>query len=240
MCKFVGSEEYLNNIDRYCLWLSDASPAQLKKLPAVMKRIDAVRQFREASTAAPTRKSAQTPTKFFFESQPKGRYILIPEVSSERRVYIPIGLMDAAVISSNTNYLIDDSDLLVVGLLQSTMHMAWMRTVGGRLKSDYRYSGSMVYNTCPWPAITDKHRASIEQLVQSMLDARAKFPGASLADLYDPLTMPPELLKAHQKLDKAVDAAYGYTGKPDDTERVAFLFGRYQQLVDSEASGKKA
>ena len=228
--RYIGSDEYLNGVERYCLWLADAMPDQLKKMPAVMRRIDKVRRFREASTAEPTRKAAQTPTKFFFESQPKGRYILIPEVSSEKRIYVPIGFMEPVVISSNKNYLIDEPSFFVAGLLQSAMHMAWMRAVGGRLESRYQYSASMVYNTFPWPEDVEKSRVAIENAERAVLAVRSQFANSTLADLYDPLTMPPELRKAHQKLDKAVDAAYGYKGRADDAERVAFLFERYQAL----------
>jgi len=230
--RFVGSEEFINGISRWCLWLVDADPNELRKLPLVMSRIEAVRSFRLKSSAAPTRKAADTPSRFFYVSQPKGRYILIPEVSSERRAYIPIGFMSSEVISSNTNYLIDSESLHLFGMLQSRMHMAWMRTVGGRLKSDYRYSGSMVYNTFPWPDnITDKHKQTIETCAQAVLDARDQFPDSTLADLYDPLTMPPVLVKAHQKLDAAVDAAYSKKKFTGDRDRVAFLFERYQQLT---------
>ncbi|MGH8403725.1 MAG: type IIL restriction-modification enzyme MmeI, partial [Gammaproteobacteria bacterium] len=147
--RYVGSEEFINNIERYCLWLTDASPNELRAMPAVMRRVEAVRKFRAASSAEPTRKSAQTPTRFFFVSQPDQPYILIPEVSSERRPYIPIGLMPPDVITSNTNYITTSGDMYIYGILQSSMHMAWMRGVAGRLKSDYRYSGTMVYNTFP-------------------------------------------------------------------------------------------
>lgn len=241
--RFIGSEEYLNGIERYCLWLADASPAQLKAMPAVLRRVEAVRRFREASTAAPTRNAAQTPTRFFFESQPKKEYLAVPEVSSERRTYIPIGLMAPEVISSNKIYLIAEPNLLVLGLLQSSMHMAWMRTVGGRLKSDYQYSGSMVYNTFPWPETTDKQRKAIEAAAQTVLETRAKFTGSTLAALYDPLTMPGDLTKAHHALDRAVDIAYGKSNFASEAERIAFLFELYEKAtapLDVKEPEKKA
>jgi hypothetical protein len=235
--RFIGSEEFINGIERYCLWLADANPAELRSLPAVMRRVDAVREFRSASTAAPTRKSALTPTRFFFVSQPETTYILIPEVSSERRLYVPIGLMPPDVITSNKNYVIPLDDKSIFGVLQSAMHMAWMRTVAGRLKSDYQYSGTMVYNNFPWPLdATEAHRDAIAKAAQGVLDARAAFPDATLADLYDSLSMPPALVKAHQALDRAVDAAYVPSGGKkkkwdSDAQRVAFLFELYQRLT---------
>lgn len=244
---FVGSQEFLNGGERWCLWLESISPAALKQLPHVLRRVQMVKTFREASTAEPTRRAAAIPSRFFFVAQPNAQYIAIPEVSSERRKYVPIGYLPADVIASNKLYVIDNPSLFVFGVLQSMMHGAWMRTVGGRLKSDIQYSGTMVYNTFPWPdpptelepnqplAPVHKAQAAIETAAQAVLDARAQFPGASLADLYDPLTMPPLLLKAHQKLDAAVDKAYqGCGGKKSyasDAERVAFLFERYQHLT---------
>ncbi len=229
--RFLGSEEFINDISRWCLWLEKIPPETLRKLPAVLARVEAVRKFRMASSAEPTRRAADTPTRFFYVSQPATEYILVPEVSSERRRYVPIGFMPPDVISSNKNYLIAEPSLFLFGLLQSAMHISWLGAVGGRLESRFQYSGTMVYNTFPWPTPTDKQRTSIETAAQVVLDARAAHPGASLADLYDPLTMPPDLVKAHQKLDAVVDASYGYKGGSTDAARVAFLFGMYQQLT---------
>jgi hypothetical protein len=213
-------------------------------MPLTMKRVEAVKAFREVSSAEPTRKSAQTPTNFFYVSQPSTPYIVVPEVSSERRRYIPVGFMSPDVICSNTNYLVPDASLFVFGILTSAMHMAWTSVVCGRLKSDFRYSASIVYNNFPWPdSPTDTPCEKIETAAQAVLDARAQFPDATLADLYDPLTMPPALLKAHQKLDAAVDAAYGKKGFKNDAERVAFLFERYQaltSLLPKEENKKRA
>jgi hypothetical protein len=229
--KFIGSDEYLNGADRYCLWLKDATPAQLRQMPAVMERVKAVRQFRLDSTAAPTRRAAETPTVFFFVSQPTKPYVLIPEVSSERRKYVPLGFMNPEVISSNKNYLIAEPSLYVFGVLQSLMHMTWMRTVAGRMKSDYQYSATMVYNTFPWPTPTEAQKQSIEAAAQEVLDARKPFSTSTLADLYDPNSMPPQLVQAHSKLDNFVDAAYGKKGFKSEAERMAFLFGLYGTLT---------
>ncbi len=229
--RFVGSDEFINNIPRWCLWLEGIPPETLRKLPKLLARVEAVRAFRAASSAEPTRRAADTPARFFYISQPTTPYILIPEVSSERRRYVPIGLMPPDVISSNKNYLIAEPSLYLFGVLQSAMHIAWLGTVGGRLESRFQYSGTMVYNTFPWPEPTAKERAAIEAAAKGVLDARAAHPGASLADLYDPLSMPPDLVKAHHALDKAVDIAYGYKAAATDAARVAFLFDRYQQLT---------
>ena len=237
--RFVGSEEFINGIERWCLWLDGIAPEVLRKMPRVLARVEAVRDFRLHSSAEPTRRMAESPTRFFFISQPTEDYIVIPEVSSERRRYVPVGLMPAAVISSNKIYLIADANLYLFGVLQSLMHVAWLATVGGRLESRFQYSASLVYNTFPWPEPSDKQRTAIEAAAQAVLDARAKFPTATLADLYDPLTMPPELLKAHQKLDAAVDAAYGKKGFKSEAERVAFLFERYRQLIALQAASPK-
>ena len=238
---FIGSEEFINGSQRWCLWLNDVAPSALRAVPPVMERIEAVRAFREQSSAAPTQAAAETPSRFFFVSQPATDYILVPEVSSERRRYVPVGWMTPDVVSSNKNYIVAQPSLAIFGLLQSAMHMAWLSTVGGRLKSDFQYSASMVYNNFPWPQpLAEKARSAIEAAAQGVLDARALFPNATLADLYDPLTMPPALVKAHQALDRAVDTAYAAAEKAEgrkppkltsDAERVAFLFERYQALT---------
>ncbi len=229
--RFLGSDEYLYNIPRYCLWLANAPPNVLRALPEVMHRVKAVQKFREASTAAPTQKAASRPTTFFFQSQPSTRYILVPEVSSERRKYVPIGFMDPDVIASNKVYIIAEPNRYIFGVLQSIMHMAWMRTVAGRLESRYQYSATMVYNTFPWPQATQPKKDAIAAAADDVLKVRAKFPDSSLADLYDPLLMPPDLLKAHQALDKAVDAAYGVKSFASEADRVAFLFKRYKDVT---------
>ncbi|MBW4055178.1 MAG: class I SAM-dependent DNA methyltransferase [Proteobacteria bacterium] len=237
---YMGSEDFINGLRRYCLWLQGVSPEELRSMPDVLVRVQNVRSFRAASSAEPTRKLAETPTLFFYISQPATQYLVVPEVSSERRKFIPIGFMSAETICSNTNYLVPNATTYHFGILSSTMHMAWTRAVCGRLKSDYRYSGSFVYNNFPWPEPSDTQRAGIESAAQAVFEVRSAFLNATLADLYDPLTMPPELVKAHHALDRAVDAAYGKTTFKTEAERVAFLFERYQQLTAPLALEGKA
>ena len=228
---FVGAEEFINNTARYCLWLVDCPPAELRQMPFVLKRVQAVQTMREASTDAQTQKDANTPTLFQKIRQPETNFLLIPSVSSENRQFVPVGYLQPMTIVSNLVYSVPNATLYHFGMLTATMHNAWMRTVAGRLKSDYRYSAGIVYNNYPWAKPNDAQRAAIEQCAQAILDARAQHPDASLADLYDPRTMPPELTRAHAKLDKAVDTAYGYKGGANDAERVAFLFDLYQKML---------
>lgn len=230
--RWLGSDEFINGYDRWCLWLGDCPPDILRGMPEAMKRVEAVRHVRLASKSAPTRKLADTPTRFHVENMPKSKYLVIPEVSSERRHYIPIGFLEPETLASNKLRIFPNASLYDFGVLSSFMHMAWMRHTTGRLKSDYQYSVSIVYNNFPWPqAQTDKQRQAIEEAAQAVLNARAKYPASSLADLYDPLTMPPELVKAHLRLDTAVDAAYSKKKFLGDSDRVAFLFELYQQLA---------
>jgi hypothetical protein len=229
--RWLGADEFINGWHRYCLWLGDCPPNVLKTMPEAMKRIEAVRQVRLASKSAPTRKLATTPTRFHVENMPTSNYMVIPEVSSERRIYIPFGFLSPNILASNKLRIVPNATLYHFGNLSSMMHMVWVRYTTGRLKSDYQYSVNLVYNNFPWAEPTDKQRQTIEQSAQAVLDARAQFPDASLADLYDPRTMPPDLAKAHAKLDKAVDAAYGYKGANNDGERVAFLFDLYQKMT---------
>ena len=232
--RWLGAHEFLNGYHRYCLWLGDASPADLKKMPEVLKRIDAVRQVRLDSKSAPTQKLAATPTRFHVENMPGVPYLLFPRVSSERRLFLPVGFIDKSTLTSDSALMTSGAEIYHFGIISSTMHNAWMRSVAGRLKSDYRYSAGIVYNNFPWPENpTDKQKQAIETAAQEVLDARAQFPDSSLADLYDPLTMPPALLKAHQKLDRAVDSAYGKTRFNTEAERVAFLFGLYQKYIEN-------
>jgi|CXWL01.1.fsa_nt_gi hypothetical protein len=230
--RYTGSEEYINGNMRWCLWLEAASPAEIRALPKVLHRVERVKEFRQKSSANPTRKAANTPARFFFVSQPSTEYILIPEVSSERRQYIPIGFLPPDIISSNKNFLIASNSLFHFGMLTSMMHMAWMRQVGGRLESRYQYSGSMVYNTFPWPDVpTHKHRAAVEERARDVLSVRNAFPDCSLADLYDPRTMPPKLVKAHSELDHAVDLCYRPQAFENDRQRVEYLFTLYEKLA---------
>lgn len=232
---YIGAVEFINKKVRYCLWLVDITANELRTSRELMRRISAVKKMRENSTAAPTREKANSPHLFFFISQPKTHYLLVPSTSSENRRYIPIGFMDPSVIASNAATIVPDATLYHFGVMTSNVHMSWMRTVAGRLKSDYRYSNSVVYNNFPWPEPTDEQRARIEQTAQGILDARALYPDASLADLYDPLTMPPELRKAHQANDLAVMRAYGMPIKEtDEAACVAWLMRLYQEKVNGE------
>ena len=232
---WYGSEEFIHQKPRYCLWLGDCSPAELRQMPHCMKRIEAVKETRLASKSAGTRNLANRPTRFHVENMPNTNYIIIPSVSSEKRRYVPMGFMSPDVLSSNLVLIIPDATLYHFGILESIVHMAWMRAVCGRLKSDYRYSKDVVYNNFPWPTPTEKQKAKIEQTAQAILDARAKYPDSSLADLYDELTMPAELRKAHQQNDKAVLQAYGFDVKLLDEGNeplvVAELFKLYQEMT---------
>ena len=232
---WYGSQEFINRCPRYCLWLGECAPNELRKMPECMKRVEAVRQFRLESKSAGTRKLAETPTRFHVENMPKSTYVVIPEVSSEKRKYVPMGFMTPDIFCSNLVKIVPNATLYHFGVLTSNVHMAWMRAVCGRLKSDYRYSKDIVYNNFPWPAPTDAQRAKIEQTAQAILDARALYPDSSLADLYDETTMPPELRKAHQENDKAVMRAYGFDIKTTtETSCVAELMRMYQKLLQEK------
>jgi hypothetical protein len=261
--RWLGADEFLNGYERWCLWLGDCPPAELRAMPLALKRVQAVKAFRESSKSEPTRKLAAMPTRFHVENMPGASYLLIPRVSSERRAVIPMGPVEAETLSSDSVHMVTGTSLLHFGILSSSMHNAWVRAVCGRLKSDYRYSKDIVYNNFPWPldllgnseqkppsARIQSALSAIEKGAKAVLDARAAFPGSSLADLYDPLAMPPALLKTHQQLDAAVDKAYeqhdGFTGGPKtyktDADRVAYLFELYQRitsLLPAEKSGKK-
>lgn len=235
---YIGAIEFLNNTERYCLWMKGASPKELQQCPLVMERIKQIREDRLASPAVTTRRTAETPTLFAVDAQPNTPYLLIPQVSSENRRYIPIGFMQPNVIASNLVFVISNATLYNFGILTSNVHMAWMRAVAGRLEMRYRYSKDIVYNNFPWPSPTPAQKAKIEKTAQAILDARAKYPDSSLADLYDELTMPPELRKAHQENDKAVMEAYGFDWRHmSESDCVAELMKMYQKLVDA---GKKS
>ena len=230
---YVGAKDFLNNDEvRYCLWLKDVNPAEFSKNKEIMRRLDAIKAFREKSSAEPTRKSALTPWKFFSTPQTDKTYLIVPEVSSERRLYIPIGFMQPEIIAANTCLIVSDATLYHFGVLTSLVHMAWMRVVAGRLKSDYRYSSAMVYNTFPWCNATDEQKEQIEKTAQAILDARAKYEGTTLAQLYgEHQYLYPELLKAHRDNDKAVMQAYGFNLKMRESEIVAELFKMYEKLT---------
>lgn len=229
---YLGADEFINNKKRYCLWLTNAAPNELRSCKEVMSRVERVRSFRAASKAAATRKFAETPTLFCQIAQPDTDYIIVPAVSSEKRRYVPIGFMKKETIASNLVQIIPNAGLYHLGVLTSNVHMAWMRAVCGRLKSDYRYSKDIVYNNFPWPTPTDAQKAKIEQTAQAILDARALYPECSLADLYDEVAMPPELRKAHQQNDRAVMQAYGFDVKTTtETSCVAALMKLYQKMT---------
>ena len=230
--KWIGSDEFINGWHRWCLWLGECTPNELRAMPRAMERVEAVKAFRLASKSIPTKKLAATPTRFHVENFPKRTYLVVPEVSSERRPYIPIGFLKPDTLCSNLVKIMPDATLYHFGVLSSQMHMAWMRQVAGRLKSDYRYSTGLVYNNYPWPeASTPAQRSAVGAAAQRVLDARAAFPASTLADLYDPLSMPPILTAAHTALDKAVDKCYRPAPFPSDRARVEFLFARYEQLT---------
>ncbi len=229
---WIGSDEFINRYFRYCLWLGECPPNELRKMPECMKRVQAVKEYRLASPSAGTIKLANTPTRFHVENMPKGNYIVIPEVSSEKRRYVPMGFLSPDILCSNLVKIVPNATLYHFGVLTSNVHMAWMRAVCGRLKSDYRYSKDIVYNNFPWPTPTEEQKTKIEQTAQEILDARALYPDSSLADLYDELTMPVELRRAHQHNDKAVMQAYGFWGKLNsESECVAELMKMYQELT---------
>lgn len=229
--KLTGAAEYINKKDRYCLWLVGVSPAELRKMPEVMKRVEACRQDR--LNGAPDRqKLADTPT-VFRETKNPSTYIIVPATSSENRKYIPLGFLDKNTISTNSAVIIPEATLYHLGVLTSNVHMAWMRTVCGRLKSDYRYSKDIVYNNFPWCNPTEEQKAKIEKTAQMILDARAMYPDCSLADLYDEAAMPRVLRKAHQLNDRAVMEAYGFWGKLNsESECVAELMGMYREMTE--------
>lgn len=237
--QILGSNEYINNKKRYCLWLVNTSPTEIKKSKFILDRISKVRKFRLNSTKKATQISANTPTLFQeirqINTSFQSHYIAIPKTSSENRKYIPIGFLPANIIASDLLFIIPDGSLYHLGIITSNVHMAWMRTVCGRLKSDYRYSNTIVYNNFPWCSPTPQQKAKIEQTAQAILDARALYPDSSLADLYDELTMPKELRRAHQENDKAVMTAYGFDWrKMTESDCVAELMKMYQKLTADE------
>ena len=232
--RFLGADEFLNGKNRYCLWLDGISPKELQGMPLVLERVQLVRDFRLSSKKAATRKQADTPTLFTENRQPSEDFIAIPEVSSGTRRYIPMGFLHPDTICSNKLQILPGASIYHFGVLMSNVHMAWMRTVCGRLKSDYDYSAKIVYNNFPWPVPTEKQKAKIEQTAQAILDARELYPDCSLAVLYNEVTMPPELRKAHQVNDRAVMEAYGFWGKfNSESACVAELMKMYQQLASN-------
>ncbi|MEO8398865.1 MAG: type IIL restriction-modification enzyme MmeI, partial [Ignavibacteriaceae bacterium] len=228
---YYGAFEYINSIYRYCLWLKDISPSELKSMPLVMNRVEKVREERLKSPTPSVREYSKYPTLFTQDRQPDTEYLVVPEVSSINRKYIPIGFLSPEIICSNKLQIIKSASLLMFGVMQSLMHMIWTRYVCGRMKSDFSYS-PQVYNNFPFPENPNpKQIKTVEEAAQHVLDVRAKFPESSLADLYDSNTMPPELVKAHQALDKAVDLCYRPQAFINETKRIEFLFELYDKLT---------
>lgn len=245
---FLGAVEYLHGKKRYCIWLKNVSPSEIARSSLVVERVKKCKESRESSIAAGIRKFAETPALFAQITQPTGvNYIIVPRVSSERRRYVPMGFLDSGTIVSDAVQIVPEATLYEFGILTSNVHMAWMRAVCGRLKSDYRYSKDVVYNNFPWPKLNDQQKSKIEHTAQAILDARALYPESCMAELYDEVLMPPELRKAHQDNDKAVMQAYGFTKDhpafSSESACVAELMKMYQQKVQEleqqEATKKK-
>lgn len=231
LCPYVGSREYINGIERWILALQNASPAELRALPTVRQRMQRVREFRSARSRVGTLAIADYPTRYNVEVIPDRPFLVVPKTSSERREYVPVGWLQPPTIPSDLVFALLDADLWHFGVLTSRTHMAWLRHIGGRLKSDYRYSIGLVYNAFPWPEASEAQRQRVRALAQAVLDARALFPGSTLADLYDADVMRPELRRAHRQLDAAVDRLYRSAAFSGDRERVEHLFGLYESSV---------
>jgi hypothetical protein len=230
--KYTGGDEFINNKKRWCLWLQNIEPSVLKNSRFILDRIEKTKKFRLSSNRAATNKLAEKPMLFGEIRQPNSKYIIIPKVSSENRKYIPIGILEPTTITSGSALIIPNANLFMFGIMTSAMHMAWMKATCGRMKSDFQYSASIVYNNFPFPdSPNDKQVKAIETAAQKVLDARAEFPTSSLADLYDPLTMPPVLVKAHNELDKAVDLAYRPQAFTSEANRMVFLFELYEKYT---------
>lgn len=238
--KFVSADDFINNTTRYCYWLIGAVP-EILRLPPLRERLAAVRVFRETSKQKAAHDAKDTPALFVSIRQADSSYLLIPIVSSENRKYVPFGYMDGSVITSNANFMLPNASLWHFGILESKMHMVWMGAVCGRLESRYRYSNTIVYNNFPWPENpTETHKKLVEGSAQAVLDVRANHPNSTLADLYNPDTMPIDLLKAHQALDRAVDVCYGARVFKTESERLEFLFEQYSSLVSKEHAKLKS
>lgn len=237
--QFIGSEELINNKKRWCLWLKDIDPRELNTIPLVKERINNVRNLRLKSTDAQARNLANFPTTFRDTKNPEYG-IIIPLVSSERRKYIPLGILNKDIIPSNLCSFIETDSMFHFGVLTSIMHMSWLKTVGGRLESRFRYSNDIVYNNFPWPKQpSEKIIKLVEERAQKVLDVRASFPDNSLADLYDPVLMPPALFKAHQELDKAVDLCYRAQPFISEMARIEYLFELYEEYLAPLLTKKK-
>jgi hypothetical protein len=230
--RWMGGEEFLNGKERWCLYLGNTEPNELKKMPYVLKRIEAVKKFRMQSKSVSTRELAKFPTKFHVENIPVNNYIVMPEIALSRRNYFTIGFVSSDILSSNLVKIMENGTLYHFGILSCSMFMCWFKNVGGQLGNQLRFSKDIVYNNFPWPENpTDKQKEAVEKAAQLVLDARAQFPESSLADLYDPNTMPPALVKAHQQLDKVVDLCYRPQPFANETKRIEFLFELYDKYT---------
>lgn len=239
--RYIGSQDFINDgKKRYCLWLKGISSTVYQHNTEICRRLEAVRKMRLDSSAAPTKELANKPYLFFSTPQTENTYLAIPEISSERRRYIPMGFMDSSIIASNKLLIVPDATIYYFGILTSNVHMAWVRTVAGRLKSDYQYSAAIVYNNFPWPSPSDKQKEKIEKTAQAILDARTKYPKISLAKMYTSMYLYPELLKAHEENDKAVMEAYGFSKDMTEPEIVSELMKMYQVLDAAEKQKKQA
>ena len=237
--KFIGSEEFINNKSRWCLWLVGVEPSVLREMPYVLERIQNVRSLREKSPDVQARQLSNFPSTFRDKHNPKSA-LIIPLVSSERRKYIPMGFIDEHTVPSNLCSFISNASLFLFGTLSSQMHMAWVKHICGRLESRFRYSNSIVYNNYPFPlSPTESQKKKVEEAAQLVLDTRTKYPNSSLADLYDPITMPPDLVRAHQALDKAVDLCYRAQAFGTELSRIEFLFGLYEQYAAPMFGGEE-
>jgi hypothetical protein len=231
--RILGSQEFINGENRWCLWLKDATPGEIRTMPEIMRRVEAVRKFRMQSKKAVTVRQAEIPSLFAEIRQTGSDYLLVPRVSSEQRRYIPIGFLTREVIVNDLVSIVPNATHYHFGVLTSAMHMAWMRQVCGRLKSDYRYSNNLVYNNFPWPETPTLDRQErVAKAARQVLDVRAEFPGATLADLYDPDAMPKQLLDAHRALDAAVDLCYRPAAFKTELERLKFLFDLYRKYTE--------
>lgn len=227
---YMMGKDFIDRKPRYCIWLVGADPGLLKKCPMILERVNKVREFRLSSTRANTKKAAENPTLFASILEHKNQYIAIPKVSSQNRRYIPMDYLDGEIIPGDKLFTMPNASFYEFGVLMSNVHMAWMRAVCGRLKSDYSYSNTIVYNNFPWPVVTEKNREQIEKSAQEILKARTLYPNSNLAALYDPLTMPAELRRAHTANDKAVMAAYGFSTKMTEADCVGELMKLYQKM----------
>ena len=238
--RYASAKEFINGIGRWCLWLVNAKPEEIRKLPLTMERIQKTREYRAASNSPAAKKAAKTPSLFFQINQPESAYLLVPRVSSEKRDYIPLGFLPPETVAADSTLTIPNAELYHFGVLSSAIHMAWVRQVAGRLKSDTRYSAKLVYNNFPWPNPTETKKAEIEECAQAVMFARSQSRTSSLADLYDPNTMPPILLHAHRSLDRAVDRAYRTKKFESDQERVSHLFALHRRITEPAIAAAQA